>query len=360
MNGVNDGLKGSSFDYDDSRNILQSYLHRNIYHFSAAKSMTQLQIFRDMMVSDTGDILPFYKFRDKIKDLGIKFNEVWLETEHNTAMSTTINAHRWDTIDAEYIEYTTVGDERVRPEHAILDGLTYPKNHRIWQKLTPPLDYNCRCGLKPGIAKNYKQQDADKDERYVGGLVKDTIFDSNAGVTRLIFSEEHPYFENLSTGKIKEMKYNNYGLNTIDKIQSGKLKPVSLLQSKEDYEAYWNSMTNHDKGIVLKSPIGNSILFPDYESAHRGRINSYFKQHLTKDADRYKLIANLQDIIQNPDEIWSVLKKNDKEPVTNHFIKYYQGKTLLVVTVGNEGKTMFELTESGFKTRSGLLMYRKN
>jgi len=364
MNGLHEGLGGAAFDYDDSRNVLRSYLMRNIYHFSAAKNLTELMAFRDLMVDPgTGDILSFSRFRQRIQEMGVRFNEVWLETEFNTAVSTAISAHKWESMDAEYLEFTTVGDERVRPEHAVLDGLTYPKDHPIWNKMTPPLDYNCRCSIKPGIARNYKEQDADEDERYVGGLVKGTIFDNNPGVTRLVFDNEHPYFENIATGKLRELKYSNYGLPSIQQIQDkGNLKPLLQLGTRDDYDAYWNSMLNHDKGIVLESPLGDKVLFPDYDLDPVGRKSSFFRQHLLTrkdDSERYRLIANIEDIIRRPDEVWSVIKKNDSEPVTNHYIKYYEGKALLIITVDNQARTMFDLTDTGYKTRTGLLLYKK-
>lgn len=43
--------------------------------------------------------------------------------------------------------FSAVGDDRTRPEHLALDGFTAPKNDPIWDRYTPPLDYNCRCQL---------------------------------------------------------------------------------------------------------------------------------------------------------------------------------------------------------------------
>lgn len=43
--------------------------------------------------------------------------------------------------------YSTVGDDRVRPEHAVLDGLVRPKDDPIWQTIWPPNGWNCRCQL---------------------------------------------------------------------------------------------------------------------------------------------------------------------------------------------------------------------
>lgn len=44
-------------------------------------------------------------------------------------------------------KYVTVGDNRVRPAHAALDGLTRRKNDPIWQTVWPPNGWNCRCAI---------------------------------------------------------------------------------------------------------------------------------------------------------------------------------------------------------------------
>lgn len=41
--------------------------------------------------------------------------------------------------------YVTVGDDRVRPEHEALDGVTAPKDDPIWQRIWPPNGWACRC-----------------------------------------------------------------------------------------------------------------------------------------------------------------------------------------------------------------------
>jgi SPP1 gp7 family putative phage head morphogenesis protein len=42
-------------------------------------------------------------------------------------------------------KYVTVGDDRVRPAHAAMDGVTRPKDDPIWNVWQPPCGYNCRC-----------------------------------------------------------------------------------------------------------------------------------------------------------------------------------------------------------------------
>ena len=50
-------------------------------------------------------------------------------------------------IDEELWGYTyyTAGDDRVRPNHAAMDGITLPKGDPFWRTSTPPNGYNCRC-----------------------------------------------------------------------------------------------------------------------------------------------------------------------------------------------------------------------
>ncbi len=42
-------------------------------------------------------------------------------------------------------QYVTVGDDRVRPEHAALEGTTAPKDSVIWKSTWPPNGWGCRC-----------------------------------------------------------------------------------------------------------------------------------------------------------------------------------------------------------------------
>jgi SPP1 gp7 family putative phage head morphogenesis protein len=371
MAGVNNGLGGASFNYDDSRNVLKSYLTRNIYQFSAAKSLTEMLEFRNLMYDKrTGEMRSFAEFKHAVIAKGKVFNGAYLKTEYDTAMQSAIMAHKWDTLNAEYLEYSTVGDDRVREDHAALDGLTYPKNHPIWNKMYPPLAWNCRCTVIPGEGSRYNPERGIADGKEVTRLVKGTVFDTNVGKTRLIFDDKHPYFINTK-GQEKELSYKQYGLKSIEKtLQSDNLKPEKQLREKEDYEAFWNSITNHDRGATLKDPLGQTILFPDYDlrkMGTKGGFDDYFKQHLLTrehEPDRWKIAPNLVDIIQEPDEVWVERQKGGPFAgnVSTQYIKYYEDKAIMVLIDNNEAKTMFTLEpgkKTGFKVRHGILLYRK-
>jgi SPP1 gp7 family putative phage head morphogenesis protein len=46
-------------------------------------------------------------------------------------------------------KYVTTGDDRVRPMHAALEGVTLPKGDPFWQRFYPPNGWNCRCQAIP-------------------------------------------------------------------------------------------------------------------------------------------------------------------------------------------------------------------
>jgi SPP1 gp7 family putative phage head morphogenesis protein len=75
------------------------------------------------------------------------------ETVFRTNQHSVYNAAKWGTFQAEdYVDsmrYDTVGDNRVRDEHAALDGLIFKKNDPIWDSIYPPNGYGCRCSTTP-------------------------------------------------------------------------------------------------------------------------------------------------------------------------------------------------------------------
>ncbi|MDD4217463.1 MAG: DUF935 family protein [Bacteroidales bacterium] len=346
---VDAGLGGTSFNYDDSRNILKSYLTRNIYQFSAAKSLTEQLEFRNMMYDKkTKELLSYNEFLKRVKAKGKLFNENYLETEYTTAKQSAIMAHKWDSIDAEYLEFSTIGDGQVRASHQKLDGMTYPKNHQIWNKLYPPIEWNCRCTVIPGIASKYKESNAQADEKVVGGMVKNTIFDNNVGTSKVIFEKGHPYFKK----GVKDLSWKAYGLEPLAKAQarSGKV-PALKFNSAQEFEDFYDKMVNTKDGITLTDATGTAVLFP-----------KSFKNHIItrkKDLLRYEFAGNAFETVSNPNEVWSVLKKNAPKPLTTHYIKYYTNKTILVLVENNIVTTAFVLDKTGFKTRMGVLLHKK-
>jgi len=73
-----------------------------------------------------------------------------LRTIFDVNMRTAYAAGRWQRIQETketipYLRYTTVGDDKVRPEHAAWDGTTLPVDDGWWDEHNPPCDWGCRC-----------------------------------------------------------------------------------------------------------------------------------------------------------------------------------------------------------------------
>ena len=76
--------------------------------------------------------------------------ETVFRTYSNMAYSAgAVHADRDPAVDVILASYTysTVGDDRVRPTHAAMEGVTRPKDDPVWREWTPPCDWGCRCTL---------------------------------------------------------------------------------------------------------------------------------------------------------------------------------------------------------------------
>ncbi len=193
---MNNGLGGTSFDDGDSRQALQNAFKANLKEFSYAKTLTQFKLFKEAMFNDKGQTQSFETVKKAVADTGNIFNKNYLAAEHQFVTQSAIMAHKWETLDSEYLEFTTVGDSRVRLEHKLFDKFTALKTDPIWRRLYTPLDWGCRCTVIPGISKNVsKEYDSKWANEVVDPLVKGTIFDNNVGISKVIFTDKHTYYK---------------------------------------------------------------------------------------------------------------------------------------------------------------------
>jgi SPP1 gp7 family putative phage head morphogenesis protein len=75
-----------------------------------------------------------------------------LETIFRTNMQTAYAQQQWEMIDSQkdiapFLMYDAVDDFRTRPAHKARDNTILPVDHPWWDRNTPPLGYNCRCGV---------------------------------------------------------------------------------------------------------------------------------------------------------------------------------------------------------------------
>lgn len=355
MKAVFEGLGAESFSYEDPMNELRAYLEHNVHTFSAAKSLVELEHFRSLMVDGNGKLRTFTEFRNACTDSGYLFNKTYLETEFANAIATSQAAATWHNFGEEdALQISTAGDERVRPKHAQLDGFTALKSDPIWLKLWTPFDWGCRCHIIPGV----KSRVSDRDR---AGIIKEAgvpkYFQRNPAVNKVVYNDEHPYYKQAG-GKLKELAAEtNYNLPAVKSIYAQNDFAAAIeLESKDQANAFWKQKAGKlRESFDVVDNSGNTI-----------RFNNKFRTHVLEDNkdQRFKWLANCEDIVANPDEVWSykergVLKKT--------YLKYYDGFPQAVKVNGTDAFTMyrFETAKGGLnveslgRTRRGALLYKK-
>ena len=68
------------------------------------------------------------------------------------------------------LQYVTAGDEKVRDDHAILDGVVADINDPFWNTYYPPNDWNCRCDVIQLSNPDAPATDLEDAERFPDGL----------------------------------------------------------------------------------------------------------------------------------------------------------------------------------------------
>ena len=109
-------------------------------------------------------------------------------------------AARWEEFAADgdryNLQYRTMGDNKVRPAHADLHGVTLPMSDPFWEEFYPPNGWNCRCTVVQVRKSKYPTTDHD-EAMALGELAtgKDTkgIFRFNSGKQQKTFPDYNPY-----------------------------------------------------------------------------------------------------------------------------------------------------------------------
>lgn len=343
---------------EESKSQLASYLQKNIYAFSAAKSFTQMQYYRDMMIGEDGNIIGVGSYIKRIANEGEVFNKKYLEAEYENAYYSAIMAEQWDRYgDEQLLQYTTVGDRHVRESHRILDRHTAKKSDPFWKTNYPPNGWSCRCSVVPGN-ENYVNKLTDQEAgRQLKAENRDSPFWNNVGESKVIFKDNHPYFRNAN-GKETNLSWEQYGMQTLEKIRVNEL-PQYVNKSRADFDAWWKQYADKESGhISFKDVLGNEVKFENFD---KGKD---FKNHiLQKEKDkRFEYASELQSILKNPDEVWM----NPKDGNTLSYLKYYENGTIrVVVNKEMKGETMYLIEKDNpseknkiGESRKGVLMYK--
>lgn len=121
---------------------------------SNLETLRQIELVKQSLNNAIEKGESFSTWRDNL-DVSViqSLSNARLETVYRTNVhavynqSTRYNAATSDV--TPYLMYDAVGDERTRPEHMKLDKTIKKADSAFWDTYTPPLGYNCRCGVIP-------------------------------------------------------------------------------------------------------------------------------------------------------------------------------------------------------------------
>lgn len=197
------GKNFNTVDFSSPDGEMLQRLVRDVWNFSAAKNYHTLRDLTLALVDENGKTRTFEQFEEAAKKISATYNVTWLRTEYNMAVGSATMAARWTdfTKTAEimpYLQYQTVGDDRVRNEHALLNGVIRKISDEFWSTHYPPNGWGCRCDviqLATGTASETEK---------IPNVPISPMFKTNLANSGLIFPPGHPYYNGVAPEVLKQ------------------------------------------------------------------------------------------------------------------------------------------------------------
>lgn len=198
----------------------------NMSFFSGAKTWQHVNELSLNIFDENGQKRSFSSFKKIAKNINPLYNENFLKTELNTAFAVTQGAKHWDDIEENkkllpMLQYVTIGDSHVRPEHASFDGIIKPVDSDFWASHMPPNDWGCRCtvlqlekGKETDLDEHLKKYNRSVPEKQRVDSLDNTskVFKENPGKVNHIYPSSHPY--NDIPKEFKQAQNENFGFKT--------------------------------------------------------------------------------------------------------------------------------------------------
>jgi SPP1 gp7 family putative phage head morphogenesis protein len=141
-------------------------------------------------------------------------------------------AAKWDVMQRqkdvfEFWQYHSMEDEKVRPEHAKLDGLILPADSPFWADHYPPWDWGCRCLVTALLPEEVEAIQGGEEEGFTLGPAAEQKLEEQGILDR---GDGHPI--NVSSPR-------NSGKENAFQWNPGDLRiPVEDLQRRYDPEVW--------------------------------------------------------------------------------------------------------------------------
>lgn len=349
-----------STTYGAQRDALITAMEINLYRFGAAKTLAEAQHLNQLFRESTS----VRDFRAKAVPVLDRYNRQWLETEYTTAHLSALAAAKHQELKTKtrlypYWEYKTVGDDRVRADHAALNGVILKHDDPLWDEIYPPNGYNCRCSVEPRLAHEGRKADVEEMRKRVKDYQQTTDWqaakamgwDSNRATLGEVFSKNQQYVTKMpgkSSSKILDLQAKDYGLDSLDKEINKPNRPKLTLYegtAADWYREHPSVLDHKGRAVVIDSKV--------------------YQRHTTGGhKERVKLLNAMTETMSSPDEVWLNNYTGDSPNKLCH-IKYYEGTCLVAICELRNGviyqlSTWYEISSHSYSVKpSAILKYGK-
>ena len=186
----------------DVPDTLRYALEENSFIFSGFMTFHAMREIGLSLVTDKGEIKPYADFQADVLKLNAKYNTSYLNAEYKHAVGTCQMAAKWHDLERDgdryLLQYRTAEDDRVRTDHAMLNGITLPPSDPFWDKYYPPNGWGCRCTAVQVRRGKYTESDPAKAMQLGDNATetaKQQIFRFNPGKELKLFPPKHPFFK---------------------------------------------------------------------------------------------------------------------------------------------------------------------
>ncbi len=193
-------ILNSSFEKVEMSDAMRKRLHRSDFIFSGIKTFHELNEAFPSLVDENGQRKSFERFLNDVRSIDENYNGNYLRAEYNFVTASAEMASKWDRFmqdgDRYNLQYRTQKDDKVRPEHAALDGVTLPPSDPFWAEFYPPNGWNCRCTVVQVRKSKYPATPHDEAMRLGDeALQRDSkgIFRFNPGLEQKTVPDYNPY-----------------------------------------------------------------------------------------------------------------------------------------------------------------------
>lgn len=243
--------------YGSVEHRLMLNLRHNVYVTAAFKVHHNTLEMAQAIFDKDGNIRSKAEFIKAAKAINTTYNKRHLETEYNLATANARMGSKFVVFKAKggKLMFKTIGDGRVRDEHAILNGIVKSVNDAFWFIHYPPLGWGCRCYV-------IWVPDSEPDVEPTQGLPDiPEMFRNNVGITGKVFNEATPYFDVDSEFAKDAKKVFNVRLPISPEELDANIKEFNKLQDNK--QMVLEFVDNLSGGYVFRSKLARAAEFAD-------------------------------------------------------------------------------------------------